>query len=785
MIRHYLVSAFRQIAKSKGVFAANVFGFTLNFIVVIFGLNYVLFEMSFDGYHEKGDRIYRVLATVPDFGNEKSANTSGPLAPTLAEAFPEVEAAVRVYYMQSMEFRASPSSLSESSAFNIAYVDPGYFRVFSHGPVPEEAIEELAHPHTAVISQTVANRFFGDEDPTGRLLYVRSLSGQNVVIVGVMEDVPRNTHLRPDVIISFETVPNNMIAWGGYQFLTYVLLTDNREETFHNIRAKLEDFPLQYLPDIQSGNSYDLEPLSEVYFSPNAHWRQVKGDLNYVYFALAYLVLISFMTVANYLNINIAYLVRRVKETGLRKSYGASRIQVICQFVVEILMNCLAAIGISIVCVLLIMASQLPILANLSGFEISYGNIGAMGLAFLVIGFVSSICPALVFYGINPVDMLSNRVTTTWSANSLRKGLLFFQLAISVVLLLLTSLFFNQVTFLTDKSLGYEKENKIIVPLVASYDWHRRLAERFVRHPQVKSVSSAWGYPGRLVGPRVYLNLPGSDMKVRLHILTVGRGFLKTMKMEMVHGREFVADEFGNAVLLNVSAFNALGLDVEDLNTEQEIAYELVRVVGVVSDFHTQSLHHEIEPVMLKHRELGLTHLIVDIGPSNQEETLEHISSIFRDLLPDNRFEYFFLDEKLDELYTSDRQILETLLLLALIAFALAVAGIYNYGVFFTLNRIREVAIRKIHGASAGDIVRMNITAISKSIGPSLVIALPFVYWVYGQWIAQYAYRADVSPLLVVLPLLAIYVLTCIMVTRETLKTAGMTPAEVIRNVQQ
>ena len=380
--------------------------------------------------------------------------------------------------------------------------------------------------------------------------------------------------------------------------------------------------------------------------------------------------------------------------------------------------------------------------------------------------------------------MLANRVSTTWTANALRKGLLFFQLAISVALLLLTTLFYNQVAFLTDKSLGYEKENKIVIPFVASYDWHQRLTARFEQHPQVKSVSSAAGYPGRLVGPGVYLDVPGSNTKVRLNILTVGRGFLKTMKMELVHGRNFVADEFRNAVLLNVSAFDALGLDEEDLSNEQEIAYELVRVVGVVSDFHTQSLHHEIEPVMLKHRDWNLTHLLADIEPSNLEETLAYLSSTFSELLPNNSFEYFFLDAKLDELYISDRQILDSLALLALIAFALAIAGIYNYGVFFTLNRIREVAIRKIHGASAGDIVRMNITAISRSIGLSLVIALPFVYWVYGQWIAQYAYRADVSPFIMVLPLMAIYVLTCVMVIRETLKTAGMKPAEVIQNVQ-
>ena len=254
----------------------------------------------------------------------------------------------------------------------------------------------------------------------------------------------------------------------------------------------------------------------------------------------------------------------------------------------------------------------------------------------------------------------------------------------------------------------------------------------------------------------------------------------------MIHGRDFVDDELRNAVLLNETAFNALGLDEEDVGTELEIVGK-VRVVGIVSDFHIWSLHHAIEPLMLSFSDsdTDLTHLIVDIEPSNQEAALDDLSDTFRQLLPDNRFEYFFLDEKLEELYSSDRQILDTLLLLALVAFALAVAGIYNYGVFFTLNRIREVAIRKIHGASAGDIVRMNVTAISRSVGLSLVIALPVVYWVYELWIAQYAYRAEVSLLQVALPVLVIYVLTFVMVTRETLKTAGMKPAEVVRSIQQ
>ena len=783
MIRHYIVSAFRHISKSKGVFAANVFGFTLNFIVVIFGLNYVLFETSYDGFHEKGDRIYRAIVTVSAFDNNTSSTTSGPLAPTMVDAYPEVETAVRIFDYRLFGFRASPDIRSESSDYFGGYADPDIFRVFSLGPIPSETIAEFKRPNTAVISHTMAKRFFGEEDPTGRLLYWNGLGSGIVEVIGVMDDVPRNAHLRPDFFVSFATVPDNRISWGAYQFLTYVLLIDSREETLNNLLEKLKDFSSRF-PEEQQ-RSYDLESLSDVYFSPYAFWGQVKGDLNYVYFALMYLVLISFMTVANYMNINIAHLVRRVKEMGLRKSFGAGRTQVISQMVVETLLNCLAAVGISIACVLLLRASQIPLLEHLSRSEISVVYIGFVGTAFLVIGLVSGIFPALVFYRINPVDMLANRVSTTWTANSLRKGLLFFQLVISVALLMLTSLFYNQVSFLTDKALGYEKENKIVIPLSASAGWHERLASSFERHSQVISVCSAGGYPGNIGHMRVGLELKGTDTTVFLQILTVGRKFLKTTKINLVHGRDFVEDEVRNAVLLNESAFKALGLDEEDVGTVLEIAHEEVRVVGVVSDFHTRSLHHDIEPAMLKHRDFGLTHLIVNVQPAELEATLDYLSSTFRQSLPNTRFSYFFLDAKLDEIYQSDRQILDTLLLLALVAFALAVGGIYNYGVFFTLNRVREVAIRKVHGASTADIIAMNLKAISISIGLSLVIALPVVYGAYELWISQYAYRAEVSPLRVALPVLAIYVLTCVMVTRETLKTAGMKPWEVVRSIQQ
>ena len=374
-------------------------------------------------------------------------------------------------------------------------------------------------------------------------------------MVGIMDDVPRNAHLRPDIFVSFATVPNNMINWGSYQFQTYVLLKDRREETLHDLLQKLGVFSSSF-PDVYQ-RSYDLEPLTDVYFSQI--WAPIKGDINYVYFAMVYLFLISFMTVANYININIAYLLRRVKEIGLRKSFGAGRIQVIGQFTVETSMNCLVAMGIAFVFVLVLSGSQLQLFEHLSITEASFEYMTIVGVFFLFIGLVSGTCPALVFYRINPVDMLENRISTTWTANTLRKVLLFFQLVISLALLLLTSLFHNQVTYLTDKNLGYEKQNKIVIPLRASSDWHRRLTERFQRHPSVESVCSARGYPGRLVNMTVPSMAKNTNSQVRLQIINVGHNFTETMKIDQILGRGFMEDDFRNAVLLNESAYNALG----------------------------------------------------------------------------------------------------------------------------------------------------------------------------------------------------------------------------------
>lgn len=785
MIYHYIISAFRQIAKRKSVFAANVFGFTLNFIVVIFGLNYVLFEMSYDGYHEKGDRIHRVLVYNPQFG-QTSPNNSGRVAPTLVENYPEVESAVRIFY-RSRSFRASADVHAESGVYNVAFADPDVFNVFSFGTVPPSTITAFNRPNTVVISRTVADRFFGTRDPVGKLLHSDELESGPVEVIGVVDDVPRNSHLRPDIFISSATLPDMLVGrgsdlgWGMQQFLTYVLLVDDGEDTLRDFLEKLKAFPDVYVPDMYS-QTFSLEALSEIYFSP--FWAPLKGDINYVYFALVYLLLISFMTVANYVNINIAHLIRRVKEMGLRKSFGAGRKQVISQMVVETLMNCLVAVAISIAGVLMLRASGIPLLEHLSRSEIGVLYVGLLGLAFLVIGLVAGVSPAFVFYRINPVDMMANRVGTNWTANTLRKGLLFFQLAISVALLLLTGLVYNQVSFLTDKPMGYDKENKVVIPVAAAAGMQQRLAEGFERDSHVVRVGFSRGHPGFFPIMQVMQEIRGTEDRTTIGMLDVGRGFIETLRIPLLYGRNFEENELRNVVMLNETAFNVLGLEEDDVGTVQDIVGR-VRVVGVVSDFHVWSAHHAIEPLMLVFSDEGLTHLIVDIQPTNQNETLDFLSRTFRELLPDSRFEYFYLDTRLEEQYSSDRQILETLLLLALVAFALAVAGIYNYGVFFTLNQIREVAIRKIHGASAGDIVRMNVTAISRSVALSLVIALPAVYWVYGQWIIQYAYRAEVSPLLVALPVLAVYVLTCAMVTRETLKTAGMQPSEVIQNVQQ
>lgn len=512
MIRHYIVSAFRQIAKSKGVFAANVFGFTLNFIVVIFGLNYVLFEMSYDGYHEKGDRIYRVMVYNPQFG-QTSPNNSGRVAPTLVENYTEVESAVRIFF-RSRSFRASADVHAESGVYNVAFADPDVFSVFSFGTVPPSTITEFTRPNTAVVSRTLASRFFGTEDPVGKLLYSDELESGPVEVIGVVDDVPCNTHLRPDIFVSFDSLPDMIVGresdlgWGMQQFLTYVLLVDDREQVLRGFLEKLEAFSDIYVPDMYS-RTFSLEALSEIYFSP--YWAPLKGDINYVYFALVYLLLISFMTVSNYVNINIAHLIRRVKEMGLRKSFGAGRTQVISQMVVETLMNCLVAVAFSIAGVLMLRASGIPLLEHLSRSEIGVVYVGLLGLAFLVIGLVAGVCPAVVFYRINPVDMMANRVGTNWTANTLRKGLLFFQLAISVALLLLTGLVYNQVSFLTVKPMGYEKENKVVIPVVATAGLQQRLAEGFKRSSHVVRVGLSRGHPGFFPIMRVMQEIRGTE----------------------------------------------------------------------------------------------------------------------------------------------------------------------------------------------------------------------------------------------------------------------------------
>ena len=271
MISHYIVSAFRHITKSKGVFAANVFGFTLNFIVVIFGLNYVLFELSYDGYHEKGDRIYRLLVYNPQYGHT-SPSVSGRVAPTLVENYPEVESAVRIYY-RSRSFRASADDHAASGAYNVAFADPDVFDVFSFGTIHPSTITEFNRPNTAVVSRTVASRFFGTEDPVGKLLYSDELESGPVEVIGVVDDVPRNTHLRPDIFVSFDSLPDMLVGrrsdlgWGMQQFLTYVLLVDDREEILRGFLEKLEAFPDIYVPDMYSPDILPRSPVRGILFA--------------------------------------------------------------------------------------------------------------------------------------------------------------------------------------------------------------------------------------------------------------------------------------------------------------------------------------------------------------------------------------------------------------------------------------------------------------------------------------------------------------------------------------
>jgi len=746
MFKNYLKIALRNAQKQKTYSGINIFGLAIGLACCILMFLYVHDELSFDRFHENAERIVRI-GYEGEFG--RTARTPHILAPTLLQSYPEVENAVRIKALERPVVLLGDKKFYEDRFY---YSDPSIFTVFTFPLIAGNPQNALSSPRALVLTQETAQRYFGDRNPLGETLEVIGLGQFN--ITGVVENVPRNSHFRFDFLTSYQTLAlqdsRSFNNWDNFVTSTYLLLAEQTD--LRKFEASL--LPLVERHQIAEGNKNErflAHWLKDLHLSATLNGELGPGGsiANLTIFtALAIFVLL--IACVNYMNLATAYATRRAREVGIRKVLGSIRKQLIHQFLGESLL--LSFLGLAVA--LLLAEIALPTFNALAQKELSLlGSPGWLvallcGIV-LATGLVAGSYPAFVLSRFQPASVLKGEVTSSIRGEGFRRILVVAQFAISIVLIIGTLTIFYQLKFLQQKELGFNQEQVVVLRME---DRQMRenveiIKNELRQHTKILQVSAASNVPGKGLGVYGY-KLEGSSDWVNCATYFVDADYLETLEINVLEGRGFAheqATDVQQAFLMNASAIaqfgweNAIGKAVNWDGEKQG------QIIGVVEDFHFQSLEQKIEPLILHIEPEYYRYLAIRIDPTDITATMAFIREKWEALDPNHPFQYSFLDETFDALFRRVEQFIRIFGYAAALAIFIACLGLFGLAAFAADRRTKEIGIRKVLGASVLQIFRLLSGEIVWLVLIAFVLASPLAYLAMHEILQNFAYRIDIG----------------------------------------
>lgn len=782
MLRNYSLIALRHLRKHLGYTLINVGGFAIGLAGFLLVFLYVQHELSFDQYHEYASRIYRVIAEQQINDNKvRGPETSGSLGPAIINEIPEIQWSARIFphRVQSIEYQKQEFQVESH------FAEISLFHIFSF-PIIAGSITNFNRPNTVLLTISLARRIFGQENPIGKVITIPGYGATEVV--GILEDIPKNSHFTFDLLISFNTLPKWLMPWGAHQFWTYILVPDGYSIT--ELEHKLLDIKSKNW-GIENVNKlkfkYELQPLTSIYFSKERSPQ--KGDIRYIYLFSAIAIIILLMACANYTSLTVAKLNERVKEVGIRKVFGAYRRHLIVQFLGESLLITFIAMPLA----LLFVEFALPLLQVMSQktIEVDWNGVRspimiATGSA-LIIGIIAGSYPAILLSAPQTSNVLRRQLKKHITAARFQKGLVIFQFIIAVTLVNSTLIIQNQMEYIQDRDLGFEKENVIIlkIPSLSHNQQWRAMKEVLLQNHYVTNASASAGTFGGFSGMvlPVYGEGVGGDNTVQMKITAVDEDFLTTMGMRLVEGRNFSLDILTDATktcILNESAMRYLGW-TSAVNKSIMLGKENVSVIGVVKNFHYESLHNEIGPMIFRIMPSYFYILSVRIKPGDLKEVLATIHTIWQQFLPDKPFTYSFLENDLDTLYQKDLSIRNTFMGFSGLAIIISFLGLFGLSVFTAKQKTKEVGIRKVLGATIFQIITLLSKEFMLLVLIAIIISSPITYYIMNIWLQDYAYRVHINIATFFLSSGIAMILMLLSISYQVIKAAQTDPAKTLR----
>ena len=807
MLKNYLLVALRTLYREKVYAIINILGMSLAIVCALILILYVRSELTYDRHHENHAQIYRIANEYINRGKAEPFAVSSPaLGPLFFKEYPDAGEFVRFQRLQGNLIRTDDTEIYWDDAF---IVDKNFFGVFSHQALYGDLNAALEDPNSIAISRSFSERYFGDRNPIGETLRNDTNTFQ---VAAVFEDLPDNTHMKYSALLSRELLrnfgqsddnltPRNMFNIG---VITYFKLAPNLQQS--DLQSMLDAFYLKFMEEI--GKQIDLtaqfhpQPLLDVHFDNRWQGGPPTGNIFYVYGFIAVAIFVLLVACINYTNLATARATKRAKEVGMRKILGSSKRQLMAQFIGESVFYSLVALGVGLVGVelaelyspinswldkdnLLTISEEIPLMA-----VIVAGT--------LIIGILAGSYPAFFLSSIAPLSSITSTKKKRGSAYRIRQGLVFVQFFVSVGVVASTLLMGLQIQYVASKPLGYSSENKIAVQMrgVDVIEKFEVIRNELLNNPNVLAVVETGFVPGG--GAPINLleveNDDGQFEQVGLYHLQVGQEFIDFMDIEITEGRDFsqkLLTDVGTSILVNETMVkelgweNPLGKRIQQFNA---------RVIGVMKDFHLLSLHEPIAPMFLRpfppndfanvppaQRNILSRSMAISIAGEDIYQTINHIEAVMTQFDPSHPFEFEFFDDRLNDMYRSEANLMKLTGVFAGICIFISCLGLFGLSAFTTEQRTKEIGIRKVLGASTSQIIVLLARYQLGLVIVAAVIASGVSYYVMDSWLASFAYRTDIRLWVFVVSSLAVAAVAFITVAMQSSKTAHSNPINALR----
>lgn len=821
MLKNYLLLFVRNVRRQKLFSLINLLGLTVSIASTLLIYLYVHHEFSYDRFHRDGDRIYRVNQTFiwGENNNNQFASTGPGVAYSIQQELPEVELMTSIHTPGNfiVTYTTPTREVISFEEKRVLAADSNFFRMFSFPVIKGNPEALFDHANTLVLTRSTAQKYFGDEDPLGKLIQLGTSNGerqQTYEVTGVVEDTPDNSYIEFDILLSMKSFPIEKFYWSWVwtQLETFVRLSP--QANLELVESKLAKIPEKHAGETlrlafnttweeytKSGKKWELflQPLTSIHLPPTMVINRLNdsGNITVIYSFIGAAFFIVLLSCINFMNLSTAQFTRRIKETSVRKILGLGKSELGLGYFVEALAFCLVALAFALGLTQLLLPAFNLITGRALQLDLLQSPELMLGLTALILlmALVSGLYPAFFLSRFHPVEALKGKIKTGQTGKSFRNGLVVFQFSISIVLIICTAIVFQQLQFVADKDLGFNRENLLVLNHVEAISDGESMVQAALAIPGVANATLCTSVPPRIWGGDSFGVEEKSELRFPLNFLKADEHYVPTLQVKLVAGRNFSDENPGDyeRVLVNEAMLHKIGWEVNEHVIGKKLTYEnaTFEIVGVMANFNYWSLENPIEPMAIFHFKTKNLYpepshyLALRMESQNKENwdvTLSQLNVLWKTQAGDAPFDYYFVDQAFAETFKSQQQFGTILTVMATLAILIAALGLLGMIVYSLEQRTKEIGIRKVSGASVVDILAMISKGYTRLIIIAFLVGAPFSYWLMNTWLQDFAYRITPSIWIFGLVGLGTLALAIVITSYHSVKAAMRNPVEVLKD---